>query len=265
MVLSIITINLNNVIGLRKTMDSLVGQTFCDYEWIVIDGDSSDGSKELLDTHQKQITRFVSEPDSGIYGAMNKGAALAKGEYLLFLNSGDCLANNTVLEYFCTHHDNADYIVGYSIQEGNALSTKALNRSFSLKEEVYFLCTGAYPHQATFIRRTVFERVGLYREDKRIASDWYQTINALFMRNATVSHLPVLVAICEKDGISSRMSQELGRERWDLIHENPYFAVLFDFYASNLEIVTALKGNRFVFFLFRAYFFFYRKLKPSRP
>lgn len=135
----------------------------------------------------------------------------------------------------------------------------------SLKEEVFFLCTGAYPHQATFIRRTVFEKTGLYREDKRIASDWYQTINALFMRNATVSHLPVLVAICEKDGISSRMSQELGRERRDLIHENPYFAVLFDFYASNLEIVTALKDNRFVFFLFRIYFFLYRKLKFSRP
>lgn len=264
MILSIITINLNNVIGLRKTMESLVGQTFCDYEWIVIDGGSTDGSKELLETYRKRITHLVSEPDSGIYEAMNKGIALAQGEYLLFMNSGDRFANHSVLEYFFTHHDHADFIVGCSIQEGKTPSSKALNRSMSLKEEVFFLCTGAYPHQATFIRRTVFEKTGLYREDKRIASDWYQTINALFMRNATVSHLPVLVSICEKDGISSRMSRELGQERRELIHENPYFAVLFDFYTSNLEIVTALKDHRFVFFLFRIYFFLYRKLKPSR-
>jgi len=265
MILSIITINLNNVIGLRKTMESLVGQTFCDYEWIVIDGGSTDGSKELLDTYRKRITHLASEPDSGIYEAMNKGIALAQGEYLLFMNSGDRFANNSVLEYFVSHHDHADYIVGCSVQEGKEPSKKALNRSLSLEEEVFFLCTGAYPHQATFIRRTVFEKTGLYREDKRIASDWYQTINALFMRNATVSHLPVLVSICEKDGISSRMSRELGQERRELIHENPYFAVLFDFYTSNLEIVAALKNHRFVFFLFRIYFFLYRKLKPSRP
>lgn len=265
MLLSIITINLNNSYGLQRTINSFLTQTYQDFEWIVIDGGSTDGSKELLETYRKRITHLVSEPDSGIYEAMNKGIALAQGEYLLFMNSGDSFANHSVLEYFFTHHDHADFIVGCSIQEGKTPSSKALNRSMSLKEEVFFLCTGAYPHQATFIRRTVFEKTGLYREDKRIASDWYQTINALFMRNATVSHLPVLVAICEKDGISSRMSQELGRERWDLIHENPYFAVLFDFYASNLEIVTALKDNRFVFFLFRIYFFLYRKLKFSRP
>lgn len=258
--LSIITINKNNVIGLRKTIESLVGQSFRDYEWVVIDGCSSDGSKELLESYQKQITHFVCEPDSGIYEAMNKGIALAKGEYLLFMNSGDRFANNTVLEDFYALHDNTDYVVGRSVQEGKPPFTKVFNDKIEVEEEVFSLCIGAYPHQATFIRRAVFENTGQYREDKRIASDWYQTINALFKGNATVSHLPILVSVCEKDGISSRLSRELGQERRALIRENPYFAVLFDFYSDNFEIVSALKHNKLIFFLFRIYFFLYRRL-----
>ena len=114
-----------------------------------------------------------------------------------------------------------------------------------------------------FIHRDIFDRYGLYREDKRIASDWYNTINALIKGTATVSYLPILVSICEKDGISSRLSREMYQERKDLIRENPYFAALFEFYSDNWEIVSALKSNRFIFFLFRIYFFFYRKLKVS--
>ena len=88
MKLSIITVNLNNRDGLQRTIDSVVSQTFTDYEWIVIDGGSTDGSRELIGQHQDRFAYWCSEPDKGIYNAMNKGIAHAKGEWLQFLNSG---------------------------------------------------------------------------------------------------------------------------------------------------------------------------------
>ena len=263
MLLSIITINLDNSQGLRKTLDSVLLQNRSLYELIVIDGGSTDGSRELIEQNAGNIDYWVSEPDNGIYHAMNKGVSVARGEYLLFMNSGDCFADKAVVESFYNQHDGADFIVGRSIETGDERPTTEKEVSVSPENEVFFLCTGAYPHQATFIRREVFEKYGLYREDKRIASDWDLTIKALIKGKATVSHLPLLVSVCEKDGISSRLSRELYQERKELLRENPYFAVLFEFYSRNREIVTALKNNRFVFFLFRVYFYFYRKLKAS--
>ena len=89
MKLSIITVNLNNLEGLKKTYESVVCQTFTDYEWLVIDGGSTDGSREFIEEHQDKFAYWCSEPDKGIYNAMNKGIVRAKGEYLNFMNSGD--------------------------------------------------------------------------------------------------------------------------------------------------------------------------------
>ena len=95
--LSIITINLNNQSGLIKTIQSVISQTFKDFEWIIIDGDSTDGSKELLKKHIQHFTHCISEKDNGIYNAMNKGIKLAQGEYIYFLNSGDYLCNKDTM------------------------------------------------------------------------------------------------------------------------------------------------------------------------
>ena len=264
MIVSIITINLNNLQGLCKTLNSIFSQSRSLYELIVIDGGSADGSRDLIKRYEGNIDFWVSEPDKGIYHAMNKGISVAKGEYLLFMNSGDYFANETVLEYFSTHHDGSDLIVGRSIMEGGEPPKDEEKKDYSIEDEVFFLCTGAYPHQATFIRRSVFEKYGHYREDKRIASDWYHTINAVIKGSATVSHIPILVSIREKDGISSRLSQKMYTERMELIKENPYFSVLFEFFSSNRELLTALKSNRLVFFLFRVYYFFFRKFKNRK-
>ena len=88
-ILSIITINYNNLEGLRSTLNSVFKQTYSDYEYIVIDGGSSDGSEEYLASQGNEITYWISEKDKGIYHAQNKGLSKAKGDYVLFLNSGD--------------------------------------------------------------------------------------------------------------------------------------------------------------------------------
>ena len=100
MKLSIITVNYNNKAGLQKTIDSVVCQTWRDFEWIVIDGGSTDGSKELIEQYQQHFAYWCSEPDKGVYNAMNKGISKAKGEYLNFMNSGDCFYNEYSLSYF---------------------------------------------------------------------------------------------------------------------------------------------------------------------
>src|SRR5574344_588656 len=97
-VISIITVNKDNCAGLKFTIDSVLCQTFKDYEWIVIDAASTDGSVELIKQYQEHISYWVSEPDGGIYAGMNKGILKATGEYILFLNSGDLLVNNEVLQ-----------------------------------------------------------------------------------------------------------------------------------------------------------------------
>ena len=95
---SIITINRNNLVGLRRTIASVLSQTWKEFEYIVIDGDSSDGSDEFIRTKDSLIDKWISEPDTGIYNAMNKGIKMASGEYLLFLNSGDELYSSNILE-----------------------------------------------------------------------------------------------------------------------------------------------------------------------
>ena len=95
---SIITVNYNNRDGLRATIESVVNQTYRDYEFIVIDGGSTDGSTDVLKEFDDKITYWVSEPDKGIYNGMNKGIAKATGDYLNFMNSGDCFYNEKVLE-----------------------------------------------------------------------------------------------------------------------------------------------------------------------
>ena len=110
--LSIITVNHNDLAGLRKTRDSILSQTFQDFEWIVVDGDSTDGGKDFIQEHQEEMAWWCSEQDNGIYNAMNKGIEHAQGEYLLFLNSGDTLsAPDTLKEVFRTEPD-ADVVYG---------------------------------------------------------------------------------------------------------------------------------------------------------
>lgn len=112
MKLSIITVNRNNTEGLRKTIESVVSQTYTDFEYIIIDGASTDGSVDIIKEYADRITYWVSEPDNGIYNAMNKGILKAKGEYLQFLNSGDWLVDEGVLQTMIKYTDDVDILIG---------------------------------------------------------------------------------------------------------------------------------------------------------
>ena len=167
--LSIITINYNNINGLQNTLKSVFCQSRHDFEWIVIDGGSTDGSKELLEKYTNRINYWVSEPDHGIYEAMNKGIKVAKGDYLQFLNSGDCLADKDIIKQFCERDNTEDVIYGNAIiVDSNNKEIKHFHAPDFVRLSYFY--SHALNHQATFFSKHCFEHC-LYNENNRIASD----------------------------------------------------------------------------------------------
>ena len=258
--LSIITINYNNRNGLKNTIDSVVSQSYRDYEWIVIDGGSTDGSKELIVENSQYISYHVSEPDKGIYNAMNKGVLASHGEYLLFLNSGDFLYDKNVLERVVPLLKDEDIYVGRINSVGKDNASEEEQADFSPEGILRKLTFTWIPHQASFFKRTVFDEYGLYREDKRIASDWWAYYNSLVLGNATIASLPLIISNYDVDGISATQYSSAVEEQKILLKEHPQIDVYYWFYRDYKEIVEVLTRNKCVFMLFRLYFYFYRKL-----
>ncbi len=205
MTLSIITINCNNRDGLKKTIDSVLAQTWTDFEWIVIDGGSNDGSKELIERYQEHFAYWCSEPDKGVYNAMNKGIEKAKGEYQLFLNSGDCLYSSDVLAKVWKDNHSAD-IVSCQVAKANGQLMRNCDKSIAKQ-----LILDTLNHQGSFIKRSLFETYR-YPEDYKIVSDWMGWIRWLLVENRSFEYVPVLIATQEAGGISSIQS-ELEEER----------------------------------------------------
>ena len=260
MKLSIITINYNNHNGLKKTIDSMISQSYKDYEWIVIDGGSTDGSKELIEQYSQYMFYHVSEPDKGIYNAMNKGILVSHGEYLLFLNSGDYLFDKNVLERVAPLLKNKDIYVGRinSIGMDNVYEEK--QSDFSPEGILRKLSFSWIPHQASFFKRTVFSEYGLYRDDMKIISDWWLYFRSLVIGNASAESISFVIANYDTSGISATQKSVPSKEYRIIMQDYPCINTLFQFYGQNLEIVEALRGNRTFFFLFRVYFYIYRKL-----
>ena len=197
MKLSIITINYNNKEGLQKTIASVICQTWKDYEWIVIDGGSTDGSRGLIEQYQEHFTYWCSEPDKGIYNAMNKGAAKAKGEYLLFLNSGDALYNKNVLQQVDDMYLDVDIISGQVERMDNHQLLRIYDESILMQ-----LYQNTLNHQGTFIKRRLFDDLR-YDENYKIVSDWKFWLEAIIWRNASVKVISLLVSKQDVTGISS--------------------------------------------------------------
>ena len=196
--LSIITINYNNCEGLKKTIDSVVAQTFRDFEWIVIDGGSTDGSRELLEQHAGHFAYWVSEPDKGIYNAMNKGIDHAQGDYLLFLNSGDWFYDKTSLERCLAHDFDADVMYGNCVFHYADHDAK---QCYPSKLTFEFLYRSSLSHCSSFIKREVLTKEH-YNENYRIVSDLEFWVKLAFA-GGTFHHLDEFVSVFDTTGISS--------------------------------------------------------------
>jgi glycosyltransferase involved in cell wall biosynthesis len=199
--LSIITINFNNADGLKKTIESIASQTFSDFEYIVIDGGSTDGSVEVIEKYSDKITYWVSEKDKGIFNAQNKGIEKANGEYCLFLNSGDYLVNNDVLTDVFKQNHTEDIIYGdMMIDWGNGII-----RLGKMPDTISFfqMVSDTLWHPVSFIKRQLFEQYGNYDESYKMVADYEFFFRTIIMKNVSTFHIPLPISVYNVEGLSS--------------------------------------------------------------
>lgn len=236
--LSIITINRNNAAGLRKTMESVFAQTYRDFEYIVVDGASDDDSvnviKELESEGVRELGAFkwISEPDKGIYNAMNKGIRMSHGEYTLMLNSGDYLVDEHVIERVLPELDGTDIVQGnvIKLQEGKEIVERGYGKS-----DITFIdvMKNHFLHQASFCRRDLFERYDYFDESYRINGDTVFYAKCLGFGNASFRYVDINIAYFDTTGISAdpdgkwgalrkeedeRYAQMFSKRMWDLFY-----------------------------------------------
>jgi len=204
--LSIITVNLNNKKGLIDTARSIVAQTWTDYEWIIIDGASTDGSVDVIKEYAEKTDKLVywcSEKDGGIYQAMNKGIEKASGAYCWFLNSGDYVYKNTTLEEIFANKFDEDIVYGDIYNPLNRICKIARTNKRNVRSPMYWIDSPAIYHQASFIKSALFAKQGGYKTIFKLANDTEFTMNAIFNNNATTKYINSVFAVYDTSGASS--------------------------------------------------------------
>lgn len=213
---SIITVNYNNKQGLQRTIKSVINQTYHDYEFIVIDGGSTDGSVDIIKMYNEYITYWVSEPDGGIYQGMNKGVLKAKGDYLNFLNSGDCFYDIDVLEKVAAYNYHDDFIVGkdyhYDPQTSQGHTSIQPVRTTMIH---FFVAT--LDHQSSFIKRELFNN-SLYDENHKLVSDWIFYTEKIVKEGKHVKFIPDTICRREEGGLSEQQREVNRKEINDYLH-----------------------------------------------
>jgi glycosyltransferase involved in cell wall biosynthesis len=255
--LSIITINRNNAAGLKKTIQSVVTQTFTDFEYIIIDGASDDGSVELIKSFAGKISYWESKPDTGIYNAINKGIKKAQGEFCLFLNSGDCLLEPVTLENAFAEVDNKSDIYYSNLRKSNGSYTKIPETV-----TISYLISGTMNHQNMLIRRQLFIQHGFYNESFHILADTEFYLNEFWKHNSKFTHLHTDISLYDAHGISTTYSAALMDAERKILFNNVFGELgeaIFDLYEYRVglygQIVNNYGYSKFLFFWLRLYRF----------
>lgn len=265
MKLSIITINYNDAEGLKRTLNSVAEQTYREFEHIIIDGGSSDGSVPILKSYEEHFVTYrfnnktqyphitcVSEKDNGIYHAMNKGIRRASGEYIQILNSGDILAAPDVTERMMSAIDSLnakrsklnDQI---PILYGNMVHVDAHGKPISKSKEIEYSLRQYYSstmnHDCCYIRRDLFEQYGLYDENLKIVSDWKWFLQAIGLGNVKPVYVNIDVTHFDMSGISERNLALRNEERKKVLAEvlPPAIRADYDAHAFEMEQMKRLR------------------------
>lgn len=274
MKLSIITINYNNATGLRKTMESVLAQTTKDIEYIVVDGGSADNSRQIIrqqlavNSQQSAVSseisgdeavvngisvKWVSEPDNGIYHAMNKGIKLAQGDFVQFLNSGDVIVAPDVTErmLFELKQQEVNSKQQVNILYGNMLKplSKGIHRDKGPEGKIptmFDFYGSTLNHSPAYIKRSLFEQYGYYDEQLRIVSDWKWYLEVIGLHNIVPVYEDIDVTIFDMTGISSTNGQLEKEERRKVLEEVLPLSVLRDYdqYADSIDQMNRINSYR---------------------
>lgn len=210
--ISVITIVRNDLEGLKRTVASVQSQNTRQFEYILIDGNSTDGCREFV-LAQSWAQQRVSEPDTGIYNAMNKGVSLATGDYCLFMNAGDTFYDSNVISQANEQIEDADIYIGHAMK-----IAKHRHKRYAIKQMTlrHLLISSVY-HQSTFTR-TALLREHPYREDLRIVSDWAFFLER-WVAGANYQPLDFFVSNSYVGGVSTQHGEQLEAERRKVISE----------------------------------------------
>lgn len=250
MKLSIITINYNDCSGLKKTIELVWRQTARnEIEHIVVDGGSTDGSAEYLQANTEKVNHWVSEPDKGIYNAMNKGIRMAHGEYIQILNAGDCLAADNVTERMLAALAEHSQEQSVDILYGNMLRVDSRGQVIGKSGEVgrslrqYYAAT--LNHDCAYIRRALFDEYGLYDENLRIVSDWKWYLQAIGLGKVVPIYVDIDVTLFDCGGISETNLALRQSERRRVLEEVLPPAVLWDYdhHSFDMEQMNRLRRH----------------------
>ena len=222
MKISIVTVNLNNASGLKATLESVAMQTCREFEHIVIDGGSNDGSVEIIREYESIISnrksiilKWVSEPDKGIYDGMNKGVSKASGEYVYFLNSGDSLASEDTLHEMLDAINGSDFVIG---RVNKTYQGRIVGQTDMLSEEdmsLYQMFLHGINHQAALIKRPMLVTTP-YDVNVRLSADWKFFVQKIVLESASVKFVDKTFANYDMTGVSSN-SDALRRERMQIL------------------------------------------------
>ncbi len=260
MKLSIISVTFNNAEGLEKTITSITEQTIQDFELIVVDGGSTDETKSVVNKYEGIIDVFVSEKDNGIYDAMNKGIAFARSEYCLFLNAGDCFFSKNVLEEVLPFLDKKDVVYGDSFKVKPYYRRK-ITYPDKLSLLDFYRITPPLHHQASFIRKELFDVYGNYDLNLPVFADWEFFFRAIILNNVTYLHIPLLVCRFDGTGMSNSIAEidprrkEINDLRYKILQcQFPEYILSdyerFDKIISHQSFFTKLK-NKIAYFSFK--------------
>ncbi len=249
--ITIITVNYNNNSGLKNTINSVINQSYSFIEYIIIDGGSSDGSVDIIKKFENSIAHWVSEKDNGVYDAMNKGIEKASGDYCLFLNSGDTLYHDKVIENILPDLSGSDLVYGdihielspkFSII--SSFKNKKINRRF-------FISTNGLPHQATFIRTQFLKKhQPAYKNDYPITADHEFFSRSVLIDKASLKYTPNIITNYEITGMSCKIknSYKILRERFKIsrIYLNKILVIAYYIYYAPKFLFRTIIRNLIV-------------------
>lgn len=214
MKLSIVTINYNDAAGLRKTIESVASQTVRDQiEHVIIDDGSTDGSVDVIKEYQDKITYWNHRPNKGIYPTMNEGTRAAKGDYCLFLNSGDYLHDEKSIERIIGLLGDTDFVFGRIVFTANG-ELSGIPEQITLN----YMYQHSLPHPSSFIKRDLLNKYP-YDESYRIVSDWKFFLQTVIIDNATYKLSDAIITDYDCNGISSTRRDLCDKERDQVLRE----------------------------------------------
>lgn len=204
MKISIITIAYNNENDIRPTIESVINQTYQNIEYIVIDGDSSDKTLDVINEYKSSISIIISEPDKNLYDAINKGIKVSTGNIVGLVHAGDQLFNNQVVGLIAEHfmHNKIDISYGHSKVIGRKNWPVRINKSPPFKRTL--VRHGWMPsHQSIYVRRELFEKLGYYRVDCDYVADYEWFIRFFYLNRPIIKRLDEFIVKFYTGGIST--------------------------------------------------------------